>query len=198
MYFASQTEQGFYTPDIHGPRTIFIVDPAWVRPTKNIVLAPGESYDDYANDVHLINETDYSMTVTVPDPDAVPRTIEEPNPSTKIPADAVEITDEQWLTLINGPGNGKVVDWSVVPPVLIDPPVTPLTAEQVEAQRLRAYADPFTGSDRYFAEAARLNTQGATEEAATVTAAGLARYEEIRAVYPWPEESPTRKTKAKK
>lgn len=66
----------------------------------------------------------------------------------------------------------------------LNPPVAPPTREQVEALRLAAYADPVTGSDRYFAEAARMNAMGEAG-ADAVIAAGVARYEEIQAEYPW-------------
>lgn len=65
-------------------------------------------------------------------------------------------------------------------------PVEVLRAD-VEQQRLSAYANPLTGSDRYFAEAARLEAIGDTEGAEVARTAGLARYDEIRAEHPWPE-----------
>lgn len=68
-----------------------------------------------------------------------------------------------------------------------NPAPIPLTVEQVEALRLTAYADPVTGSDRYFAEAARMNAMGEAG-ADAVTAAGVARYEAIQSEYPWPAE----------
>lgn len=64
---------------------------------------------------------------------------------------------------------------------------TPKTIEQVEAERLAAYANPLTGSDRHFTEAARLEAAGDTVGAEAARAAGLVRYEEIRAEHPWPE-----------
>lgn len=70
----------------------------------------------------------------------------------------------------------------------VNPPVPPLTREQVEALRLTAYANPVTGSDRYFAEAARMQAMGETG-ADAVTAAGVARYEAIQTEYPWPVEA---------
>lgn len=69
----------------------------------------------------------------------------------------------------------------------VNPPIPPLTREQVETLRLSAYANPVTGSDRYFAEAARMNAMSETG-ADAVTAAGVARYEEIQAEYSWPAE----------
>ena len=61
------------------------------------------------------------------------------------------------------------------------------TREQTEKDRLRAYADAVTGSDRYFAEVARLNaTGGAAEEITAAQAAGVARYAEIQSQFPWP------------
>jgi hypothetical protein len=62
-----------------------------------------------------------------------------------------------------------------------------LTMEQVEESRIRAYADPTTGSDRYFAEVSRLQAMGgSTEEIEVARAAGIARYAEIQGLYPWP------------
>lgn len=69
----------------------------------------------------------------------------------------------------------------------LNPPVAPPTREQVKALRLAAYADPVTGSDRYFAEAARMKAMGEAG-ADAVIAAGVARHEEIKAAYPWPDE----------
>lgn len=58
------------------------------------------------------------------------------------------------------------------------------TDEQIEAMRLRAYADPFTGSDRYFAEASRMKAMG-EEGWESVRNQGVVRYQEIQAEYPW-------------
>lgn len=72
-----------------------------------------------------------------------------------------------------------------LPDIIIDP--APPTRSDIEALRLRAYADPITGSDRYFAEAARVQAMGGTEEEAEVArAAGATRSAEIQALYPWP------------
>lgn len=63
-----------------------------------------------------------------------------------------------------------------------------MTRAEIEAHRLRAYADPLTGSDRYFAEAQRESLLGNNDAAAAAKAAGLARFAEIQAKYPWPDE----------
>ncbi|MEZ2744283.1 hypothetical protein ACBQ16_03680 [Halopseudomonas bauzanensis] len=55
-----------------------------------------------------------------------------------------------------------------------------------EQRRLCAYAHPETGSDRHFAEANRLEAEGLADEAQAARAAGLARYAEIKSMYPWP------------
>lgn len=71
-------------------------------------------------------------------------------------------------------------------PVAIE--LAPLTRNEIEALRLLAYADPITGSDRYFAEAARVQATGETEEEVDVArCAGAARSAEIQARYPWPK-----------
>lgn len=65
---------------------------------------------------------------------------------------------------------------------------SPITREQVEASRLRAYADPITGSDRYFAEAQRESMLGNPEAAEAAKALGLTRFAEIQAANPWPAD----------
>lgn len=110
--------------------------------------------------------------------------------NTEIPADAVEISEEIYQQVIARPLPGKVRGHDAGGlPILIDPPApAPLTREQIEAQRLRAYADPLTGSDRHFAEATRLQVMGGTaEEVDAAKASGATRYAEIQAEYPWPE-----------
>lgn len=57
----------------------------------------------------------------------------------------------------------------------------------IEELRKVAYADPQNGSDRHFAEASRLEAVGDTAGAEDARAAGLARYEEIKASLPWPK-----------
>lgn len=65
------------------------------------------------------------------------------------------------------------------------PPAEPLSASEIEASRLRAYADPIAGSDRLFSESTRMQIMGENghEE---VRARAIARFEEIQAQYPWP------------
>ena len=70
-------------------------------------------------------------------------------------------------------------------PVTIHEP----SRHELEHKRLIAYADPITGSDRYFAEASRLKAMGGAEaDIVAATEAGIARAAEIAAMYPWPEQ----------
>lgn len=103
-----------------------------------------------------------------------------------IPEGSIELGEKQYVELLGGIAAGQSIQIINGEPVLIDPPPpAPLTRAQVEAFRLCAYADPLTGSDRYFAEAQRMSVMGEPgwEE---VRAAGVARFEEIQALYPWP------------
>lgn len=107
----------------------------------------------------------------------------------KIPADAVAVTDDEYAKLVDGQASGKIITVDVGGrPTLQDPPTpVPPTRDQIEAQRLRAYADPITGSDRHFAEAIRMQAMGADQaEIDAAKAAGAARYAEIQMEYPWP------------
>lgn len=107
-----------------------------------------------------------------------------------MPTDVVEITNEEHAALLEGQSQGKLIDFDEAGrPVLVDPPPpTPPTREQIEGKRLRAYADPITGSDRHFAEAIRMQAMGADQaEIDAAKTAGAERYAEIQAEYPWPE-----------
>lgn len=57
----------------------------------------------------------------------------------------------------------------------------------IEAERLRAYADPLVGSDRFFSESIRESLIGNHEAAEQAKQRGLSRYSEIQAELPWPD-----------
>lgn len=97
----------------------------------------------------------------------------------------VEITEKRKTELMDGQAAGRPIDTDPSGnPVNVDPPRP--TNDQVLQQRQRAYADPLTGSDRFFAEASRMQLSGESgfEE---VQQAGLARYAEIKTEYPLTE-----------
>ncbi|MGL6150383.1 MAG: hypothetical protein ACRC1N_04160 [Aeromonas sobria] len=107
---------------------------------------------------------------------------------THIPSDAVKITAEYHSELMQGQSEGlSIVADSTGLPVLVRPQQVVLSKSEIETMRIAAYADPITGSDRYFNEAARMQTMGEDgwEDAKN---AGIARYQEIQQQYPWPEE----------
>ena len=94
--------------------------------------------------------------------------------------------DRQGFRAVNGPDDCAAGEFfSIEAPELVTPP--PLR-EEIEAARLRAYADPLFGSDRYFAEAQRETLLGNAEAAEAAKALGLARFAEIQAEYPRPAE----------
>jgi len=129
------------------------------------------------------------MPLTVPDYDAVPPTITIRNVMSSTPEDAIEISDADYMALLDGQTAGQMIVFDAAGAHLEDrPPPPPPTTEQVEALRLQAYADPLTGSDRHFAEATRLTVAGDTAGADAATVAGQVRYEEIRAELPWPAD----------
>jgi hypothetical protein len=68
-----------------------------------------------------------------------------------------------------------------------EPEPEPPTHWLIKASRLIAFADPLNGSDRYFLDAMREQSNGNTEAAEKSIAAGNARHSEIEAMYPWPE-----------
>ncbi|MCY1410895.1 hypothetical protein D9M71_262740 [compost metagenome] len=66
-----------------------------------------------------------------------------------------------------------------------------ITRDEVESLRLIAYANPVSGSDRYFAEAMSLQAEGFAANSTEVKetkARGIARKTEIKELYPYPSE----------
>lgn len=84
---------------------------------------------------------------------------------------------ESWLKA----NKGKWASLPVEPVVDLEA----LRLKEVESNRLKAYADPITGSDRYLTEAMRLESIGSTEEAVLARQKAVERYEEIKAENPW-------------
>ncbi|MGX9762064.1 phage tail assembly chaperone [Pseudomonas shahriarae] len=115
-YFHSKSV-GFYTDEVHGPRTILIVDPKWKQPEIQIPdpdWVPGD--DDKDAEPPLIS---------VPDPDAVPPLIEVPNPKCSLPpkAELRDLPQDKYLALLAAQSQGKVIQAnSKGEPVAVDPP----------------------------------------------------------------------------
>ncbi|MCF6782315.1 phage tail protein [Stutzerimonas stutzeri] len=106
----------------------------------------------------------------------------------QMPPDAVPISDARYLEVIGNPAPGKIRSHDAEGlPILTDPmPAPPPSRDQVEAVRLRAYADPITGSDRYFAEAQRESLMGNIDAAEIAKTTGIARFSKIQEDHPWP------------
>lgn len=64
----------------------------------------------------------------------------------------------------------------------------PPSRDAVREARLRAYANPVTGSDRYIAEAYAERSDGNEEGAKVIDLEMIKRREEIKAANPWPED----------
>jgi len=105
-----------------------------------------------------------------------------------MPSDAVEITAEHYSELMRGQEDGlSITADDTGYPVLQSPPPVVMTASDIERLRLTAYADPISGSDRYFNEATRMQLmdEGGWE---TIKTAGIVRYQKIQQEYPWPAD----------
>lgn len=100
-----------------------------------------------------------------------------------IPDGAVKLSDDLSTRILQQPNSiWRIDDSGAI--TSTEPESIPPTREQIEALRLRSYADPLSGSDRYFAEAQRMQVMNEPGWEA-VRAAGVARFEEIQAQYPW-------------
>lgn len=68
----------------------------------------------------------------------------------------------------------------------LNPEAPALTRSEVERNRLIAYSDPVTGSDRYLSEQAAKLSQGDEEGALKAEKLGMARRTQIQKENPWP------------
>lgn len=103
-----------------------------------------------------------------------------------IPKNAVEVTEALWVRLVSEDDG----IWRLVNGIISKQPLpqTAPSVEVVERQRLMAYADIETGSDRYFSEATRMQAMGESGWDA-IREKAVIRFHEIQALYPWPEEA---------
>lgn len=102
-----------------------------------------------------------------------------------IPKSAVKVDEKLWQRLISE-DDGV---WTLINGAIIKQPLpeTAPSIEVVERQRLAAYADIETGSDRFFAEAARMQAMNEPGWEA-VCEKGIARFREIQEQFPWPDD----------
>lgn len=103
-----------------------------------------------------------------------------------IPEGAVEVDESLWLRItqeLDGVWK-QSVDGVVSKHPLPELQPNQYTREEIETLRLRAYADPLTGSDRFFAEAQRMEVMGESDWQ-HVRGAGVQRFNEIQNEFPW-------------
>ncbi|RIJ12033.1 hypothetical protein DXT77_05745 [Pseudomonas sp. 91RF] len=100
--------------------------------------------------------------------------------------DNVQLSNQEFQALFAAQSSGKqIVPGPEGKPIATDP--VPYTREQIERLRNAAYSDIQTGTDRLFAEVSRLKlmNEPGWEDA---QARAVARYQEIQAEFPWPED----------
>lgn len=107
-----------------------------------------------------------------------------------IPKNAVEVTEALWVRLVSEDDG----IWRLAQGIISKQPLpqTAPSVEVVERQRLMAYADIETGSDRYFSEATRMQAMNEPGWEA-IREKAVIRFHEIQALYPWPEETARKK-----
>ncbi|MFJ2540905.1 MULTISPECIES: hypothetical protein [unclassified Pseudomonas] len=104
----------------------------------------------------------------------------------EIPEGALEVDESLWMRITQEMDGVWKLDAAGVISKHALPEQQPAsyTAEEVEALRLRAYANPTTGSDRFFAEAQRMEIMGEPGWEG-IRAAGVCRFNEIQQEFPW-------------
>jgi hypothetical protein len=105
-----------------------------------------------------------------------------------IPQGAVKVDDDLWLRITQELDGVWKLDSDGVISKFPLPELKPTeySSDEIENLRRRAYADPLAGSDRFFAEAQRMEAmrEPGWEE---VRAAGIRRFNEIQLELPWRE-----------
>ena len=129
MLAYSKSTGGFYSTEIHGNRKVVMGDPTWTPPKVDITLQPGESYQVDGQIIRNPNEVAVVLNNVV-DVNAITPSVEIYNPECKIPSDAIEITEEYYILLLEGQSSGKIIMPDVSGfPILQDQP--PPTKEQI-------------------------------------------------------------------
>lgn len=109
----------------------------------------------------------------------------------EIPVDAMEISEAEHAALLAGRMAGRSVvigaDGRPTLEVAAAYVAPPLTHDQVDALRRKAYADAQTGSDRLYIDYQRCLAVGDADGAEMARQAWLDRAVEIQEQYPWPE-----------
>lgn len=101
-----------------------------------------------------------------------------------LPPDAIELSDDEWASLRDGLAAQKIVAiGDDGRPKLAEQAPYVKSRDEIQADRLRAYSDPLTGSDRYFSEALRMQVmnEAGWEQ---VRATGVVRFKEIQEALP--------------
>ena len=100
-----------------------------------------------------------------------------------IPKNAIEVDEALWVRIVSEEdGIWTLTNGAITK--LPFPQSTP-SIEVVERQRLAAYADIETGSDRYFSEATRMQAMGEHGWEA-IREKAITRFREIQTQLPWP------------
>lgn len=102
----------------------------------------------------------------------------------------VKISDTFWRELMDAQRKGKVIGKDDTGfPVITEPAIIPKTNQDISHKRASLYADPVTGSDKFFMEALRLKLSGEKEEAINaLVEQGNKRIAEIQKDNPWSKE----------
>lgn len=141
--------RGFYDDADFGPRTMMVPDPQWQRPTISVELLPGDSVA--VGDEVIENTGEEPMTVTgVLDESVDHPLVSVNNPHCRLPVDALPITHERRVELLEGQAEGKLIrEDAEGRPILVDLP--PPTLEQLAASERRWRDNELSASDRIVA-----------------------------------------------
>jgi hypothetical protein len=181
--FYAANPRGFYDDADFGPRTLMVPDPQWIHPTQSIKLLPGESIE-VGGEV-VVNSGKRALTVpNVLDDSAVHPLICVDNPACRIPVDAVPISKERHLELLDGQSAGQLIrEDAQGHPILVDLPAP--TDEQLTAAERAWRFRELLGTDQLVARHRDEHEEGASSTLTTECYAQLQGYR--RALRDWPD-----------
>lgn len=145
MVFFHALSGGFYLEDLHGPRTILVPDPDWIRPMVSIPdpgwLPPDENPDA---DPPLVDVPDLDAVhplIEVEDTQAMAPLVEVDNPSCTLPPadELIEVAEDDYYALLDAQSRGLLIRASATGhPEAVEPP--PLPTDELE-RRERLWRD---------------------------------------------------------
>lgn len=138
--FFSPSYALFYPESLFGRRRVLADDPTWTRPRTSAVVLAGQSYRTDAG--LYVNDTGAPVELPdVPDWSIAAPQVEIDNPNCSIPADALDVSEEEYIALRTGMQSGGRIEVGADGRPVLVMPTLPSHGECVSAALLQIDRD---------------------------------------------------------